>query len=57
MSDDSMVGPGVHEDSAVRAQADGRHEEAHVYAILALASAVNRLAAAQEAVANQITGP
>jgi hypothetical protein len=49
-----MTGPGAHEDSAMAALArDGAsaREEAQVLAILALASAVNRLAAAQEALA------
>jgi len=53
MSDDNMIGSGIHEDSAINALADKRHEEAQVHAILALASAVNRLAVAQEALANQ----
>jgi hypothetical protein len=53
MSDESMIGPGAHEDSAMNALASERHDEAHVHAILALASAVNRLAAAQEAIADQ----
>lgn len=53
MNDDSMVGPGAHEDSAINALADKRYEEAQVHAVLALASAVNRLAAAQEANAPQ----
>ena len=53
MSDDQMVGPGAHEDSATNALNAGHFEEAKVRAILALASAVNRLAAAQEAITNQ----
>ncbi|MDP9847579.1 hypothetical protein [Streptosporangium lutulentum] len=52
MNDNVMVGPGAHEDSALNALADKRPEEAQVWAILALASAVNRLAEAQEAIAN-----
>jgi hypothetical protein len=36
----------------MNALTEGRTEEAQVLAILALASAVNRLAAAQEAIAN-----
>jgi hypothetical protein len=47
-----MVGPGAHEDSAVNAFNAGRADEAQVLAILALAAAVNRLAAAQESLAN-----
>ncbi|MFI0446604.1 hypothetical protein [Actinomadura sp. 6N118] len=49
--DDLMVGPGSHENSALNALADGRAEDAQVLAILSLASAVNRLAASQEALA------
>ena len=51
MSDYQMAGPGAHEDSAVNALAGQRVEEAQVLAILALAAAVNRLAAAQEGAA------
>ena len=51
VSDYQMAGPGAHEDSAVNALADRRVEEAQVLAILALAAAVNRLAAAQEGAA------
>jgi hypothetical protein len=46
-----MTGPGAHEDAALSALADRRVEEAQVLAILALAAAVNRLAAAQEGAA------
>lgn len=52
VSDNNMIGPGAHEDAATGAVAKGESEEAKVFAILALASAVNRLAAAQEAIAN-----
>jgi hypothetical protein len=51
MSDNSMTGPGAHEDSAMAALTGGRIEEARVFAMLALASAVNRLASAQEVAA------
>jgi len=47
VSDYDTTGPGAHEDSAVNALAAGRTEEAQVLAVLALASAVNLLAAAQ----------
>lgn len=48
MSDNTMIGPGAHENAASEALADdvGR---AQVLALLALASAVNRLAEAHEA--------
>ena len=52
MSDYNMTDPGAHEDSAMAALTGERIDEAQVLAILALASAVNRLAAAQETVAN-----
>ncbi|WP_167530265.1 hypothetical protein [Microbispora hainanensis] len=52
MSDNYMIGPGAHENAAANCLADKKTEEAKVYAILALASAVNRLAEAQEAIAN-----
>ncbi len=51
-SDSGMVGPGAHETNAQNAITGGRADEAQVYAILALASAVNRLAAAQETIAD-----
>jgi hypothetical protein len=51
VSDYQMTGPGAHEDSALNALGDRRVEEAQVFAILALAAAVNRLAAAQEGAA------
>ena len=47
-----MNGPGAHESAAMSALTEGHIEEAQAIAILALASAVNRLAAAQEAIAN-----
>jgi hypothetical protein len=49
--DSDMIGPGVQEDNAQNAINGGRADEAQVYAILALASAVNRLAAAAENIA------
>jgi hypothetical protein len=52
MSDNRMIGPGAHEDAATNALTGGHTETAKVFAILALASAVNRLAEAQEAIAN-----
>lgn len=52
MSDNTMTGPGAHEASASQALSNGETEEAKVLALLALASAVNRLAAAHEAIAN-----
>lgn len=52
MGDNDMLGPGVHEDAASQALMDGRTDDAKVLAILALASAINRLAAVQEAAAN-----
>jgi hypothetical protein len=51
VSDNHMIGPGAHEDAATNALTDGDTETAKVLAILALASAVNRLAEAQEAIA------
>jgi hypothetical protein len=53
MSDDHMIGPGAHEKAAHSSSMEGDNETAMVYAVLALASAVNRLAAAQEVVANE----
>jgi hypothetical protein len=52
MSDSHITEPCAHEDSVRSALTGGRIEEAQVLAILALASAVNRLAAAQEATGN-----
>ena len=52
MSDTSMVGPGAHENAASAALTESRTDDAVVLALLALASAVNRLAAAHEAIAN-----
>lgn len=46
-----MIGPGAHENAAAAALANGETEEAKVLALLALASAVNRLAAAHETIA------
>lgn len=48
MGDNTMIGPGAHEDAATNALADNDVEKAKVLALLALASAVNRLAQAQE---------
>jgi|HubBroStandDraft_1064217.scaffolds.fasta_scaffold1072151_1 hypothetical protein len=48
-SDDSMIGPGAHEQVANQQATDGDTASATVYAILALAAAVNRLADAQQA--------
>ena len=53
MSDDHMIGPGAHEQAAHSSSMEGDNETAMVYAVLALASAVNRLAAAQEVIANE----
>jgi hypothetical protein len=50
-SDDNMNGPGAHETAASQALANGSTEDAKVLALLALASAVNRLAAAHETIA------
>jgi hypothetical protein len=47
-----MIGPGAQEINAQSAMNAGRVDEAQVHAILALAAAVNRLAAAQEAMAD-----
>ena len=49
---DQMNGPGDHEDAASQALANDHTEDAKVYALLVLASAVNRLADAQETIAN-----
>jgi len=54
-SDSDMVGPGAQEINAQNAITSGRVDEAQVHAILALASAVNRLAAAAEAIATAQT--
>jgi hypothetical protein len=47
-----MISPGAHEDSAVSELLRGETQAAQVHAILALASAVNRLAQAQENIAS-----
>jgi hypothetical protein len=52
VSDYDLTGPGAHENSAMNALVSGRTEDAQVLAILALAPALNRLAAAQEAIGN-----
>ncbi|WP_337819425.1 hypothetical protein [Pseudonocardia sp. Ae707_Ps2] len=51
MYENSMCGPGEHEHSAVGALADGEVEKAEVVALLAIASTVNRAAAALEKLA------
>lgn len=51
-SDDSMIGPGAHEQVAHTQAMDGDTASAMVYAVLALASAVNRLADAQRDLVN-----
>lgn len=48
LSDDSMIGPGAHENTALDTAADGDVAKAQVYALLAVASAINRLANAVE---------
>lgn len=53
--DSDMIGPGAHETNAQSAITGSRVDEARVHAILALASAVNRLAAAAEAIADART--
>ena len=50
-SDNDMIGPGAHETNTQNDLAAGRLDEAQVRTILALASAVNRLAAAAEDIA------
>jgi hypothetical protein len=52
MSDDNTIGPGVHENAAMDALAKNQIQDAQVRALLAIASAVNRLAEAQEATAS-----
>jgi hypothetical protein len=47
----TMAGPGMHEDAARDALALDNVAEAQVRALLAIASAINRLADAQEALA------
>ncbi|MFD1146953.1 hypothetical protein [Saccharothrix hoggarensis] len=48
MNDDTMVGPGAHEVTATESAARGEVAEAQVFALLAIASAINRLADAVE---------
>lgn len=43
-----MLEPGTHEDNAQRQSSRGEHEDASVSAMLAIASAINRLAEAVE---------
>ena len=52
MSDDTMVGPGMHEDAAQNRLDANQVERAQVHALLAIASAVNRLAQAMESMSN-----
>ena len=53
----AVISPGDHENAAISALHDHADmAEAQVLAILALASAVNRLAEAQETLANAVTG-
>lgn len=47
-----MIPPSLHESAADNALQAGDTEAAKVHATLALASAINRLAEAQEAIAN-----
>lgn len=51
-SDESMIGPGAHEQVAHSDAMEGDNATAMVYAVLALASAVNRLADAQRDLVN-----
>ena len=48
-----LIGPGDHERAAHSSSMEGDNDTAMVYAVMALASAVNRLAAAQEVIANE----
>jgi hypothetical protein len=50
--DQHMIGPGMHEAAAERAEAEQRPESARIQAMLATASAINRLADAAEVLAN-----
>jgi hypothetical protein len=50
-ADSDMIGSGAQETNAQNAITGGRVDEAQVYAILALASAVNRLAVVAETIA------
>jgi hypothetical protein len=52
MSDHTKVGPGMHEDAAQNRLDANQVERAQVHALLAIASAVNRLANAMESVAD-----
>lgn len=54
MSGNDMIPAGSHESAAVSALQADRTDEAQVHALLALASAVNRLAGAHE---DQASGP
>lgn len=51
VDDNLTIGPGAHEKAAHSASMEGDNAAAMVYAILAVASAINRLAEAQEAIA------
>ena len=48
-----MISPSEHESAAHNAAMSGDTATAQIYAILAVASAVNRLAEAQEAIAGR----
>jgi hypothetical protein len=56
VDDNTMIGPGAHEAAAKNAAADGHTEDAMVWAVLALASAVNRLADAADTIATEQVG-
>lgn len=51
MDDNNTIGPGAHEKVAHSASMEGDNATAMIYAILAVASAINRLAEAQETIA------
>jgi hypothetical protein len=48
VANEVMHGPGLHEDEALNALGAGDTETAQIRATLAVAAAINRLAAAQE---------
>lgn len=50
---DRTIGPGAHRQAAHSSSMEGDNDTAMVYAVLALASAVNRLAAAQEVIVDE----
>ena len=55
VDDNLMIGPGAHEQAAHRISMEGDNATAMVYAILAVASTINRLAEAQEGIASADT--